>query len=824
MQSEIKNLSSSEIRAPHTLPGPARRMRVLHFAPRVCWPLDTGAKLRNYHLAKVLSEQASITLLAFSDPEQTFGNLKSFYERVISVPREPGYTISKIARGLLGPTPLPVLNYTTAGMKEALARVLEETDFDLVQIESLHLAAYVPIIRAARHRPKVICDWHNLESELLQRYSQSARSFLRRVYAQRTAAKMSQLERESLAAFDAHVVVSERDAAQLRQMNPQARVSVIQNGVDHDHYFNGRQLRPETSRRILFVGSMDYHANCDGVVEFAREVWPLVRARHPELVFTVVGRDPLPAVRELALLPGVEVTGTVDDVRPYYREALAAIVPLKVGGGSRLKILESMAAGVPVIATALGAEGLDVKPDENILIAEHRDEFCNAIDDVVNHPELSAKLVRKGRELVREQYDWSQLGSNLSALHQAMLTQPPLKVTPRPTLAAEHQHKIKILALVEARNLNAVAKNMLEFHRAAGELHFNKSDVPGVELSLVTFDREPEQPNEFVQTARAQGLDVTVINERRRFDLSVIRALRNIVAEQNPDIVLTHSVKSHFVIWRSAVWKRIPWVAFHHGYTATDRKMLLFNQLDRWSLAHATTVVTVCGSFATELEKQSGIPREKITVRHNSIRREARSAPALVSNLRASLGIEVDERVVLSMGRLSREKAHDDLLRAFKCLADACPDMKVRLVIAGDGPERTRLEATAQSLGLSDRVTFAGHVNNVSMFYAMADVLANPSHTEGSPYVLLEAMAAGLPIVATAVGGVPEILEDNQTALLVPARDPATMARALALALSDGQLASRLADQAAELARTRHSPENYARSLIELYSEIQSRE
>jgi sugar transferase (PEP-CTERM/EpsH1 system associated) len=822
MQSEIKNRSPRQIRAPHS--EPARRMRVLHFAPRVCWPLDTGAKLRNYHLAKVLSKQASITLLAFADPEQAFGDLRSFYDRVITVAREPGYTMAKIARGLLGPTPLPVLNYTTAAMKQALARVLEETDFDLVQIESLHLAAYLPIIRAARHRPKVICDWHNVESELLQRYSQSARSFLRRVYAQRTAAKMRELERESLAEFDAHVVVSERDAAQLRQLNPQARISVIQNGVDLEHYFNGQeQSRAESARRILFVGSMDYHANCDGVVEFARQVWPLVRARHPELVFTIVGRDPLPAVRELALLPGVKVTGTVDDVRPYYGEALAAIVPLKVGGGSRLKILESMAAGVPVISTALGAEGIDVQAGGNILIAEQVEEFCKAIDEVANNQKLREKLMSNGRELVREQYDWLQLGENLSALHQAMLSQrPALTVTQRPT-PARHQSKIKILALVEARNLNAVAKNMLDFYHAAGELYSSTPGIPGVELSLVTFDREADQPNEFVQTARAQGLDVTVINERRRFDFSVIRALRTTVTEQSPDIVLTHSVKSHFVVWRSSVWKRVPWVAFHHGYTATDRKMLLFNRLDRWSLPHATRVVTVCGPFAADLEKRSGVSREKITVRHNSIRRVPDPAPASVTRLRASLGIEADERVVLSVGRLSREKAHDDLLRAFKHLIDACP-MRAKLVIAGDGPERGNLENTAQSLGLNDRVIFAGQVTNVHEFYAMADVLANASHSEGSPYVLLEAMAAGLPIVATAVGGVPEILEDGHTALLVPAREPATMGRALALALSDDQLASRLADDAAELARTRYSPENYARSLIELYSEIQSRE
>ena len=124
---------------------------------------------------------------------------------------------------------------------------------------------------------------------------------------------------------------------------------------------------------------MDYHANIEGVTSFARNVWPLLHGKKPELSFTIVGRDPAPAVRELSSIAGVEVTGSVDDVRPYYREALAAVVPLNVGGGSRLKVLEAMAAGVPVVSTARGAEGLAVRNGENILLRESSEEFVNAI-------------------------------------------------------------------------------------------------------------------------------------------------------------------------------------------------------------------------------------------------------------------------------------------------------------------------------------------------------------------------------------------------------------------------------------------------------------
>lgn len=407
-------------------------MRVLHFAPRVCWPLDTGAKLRNYHLARVLSEQTDITLLAFTDSEaQSIADLERFYEQVITVRRDAGYTRSKILRGALGRTPLPVLNYTTDSMKRALESVLSKQEFDVVQVESIHLMAYLSIMRAARKRPLIICDWHNIESELMRRYAGREPSLLRRAYARKTARLMSECERRAMNEFDAHVAVSQRDAERLRQLNSDARVFVIENGVD-TAYYSDEQIEPAHAQshasdaagapnRIVFVGSMDYHANVDGAVNFAREVWPSLHDRQTELIFTIVGRDPAPEVRDLATIPGVEVTGTVDDVRPFYRKAVAAIVPLNVGGGSRLKILEALAAGVPVVSTTLGAEGLDVRPGENILIADTNEQLVDAISVLVGNEEMRKRLAASGRALVSSRYDWSTLGANLFEIYQQLL-------------------------------------------------------------------------------------------------------------------------------------------------------------------------------------------------------------------------------------------------------------------------------------------------------------------------------------------------------------------------------------------------------------------
>ncbi len=391
------------------------------------------------------------------------------------------------------------------------------------------------------------------------------------------------------------------------------------------------------------------------------------------------------------------------------------------------------------------------------------------------------------------------------------------------TITQLNQQTIKILSIVEATTINAVAKNVLDFHRVARDLAAQSLSFPNIEQCVVTFERtrEPTQPpNDFLNAARKLEFAVEVIPERRRFDLSAITSIRNVVEQQRPDIVVTHSVKSHFLLWRSQVWREYPWVAFHHGYTTTDLKMRVYNRLDRWSLPHAGRLLTVCHAFARELADNTGVPLQQIVVQHNSVRPAPQPSVADVQSLRTQLGLANDERVVLSVGRLSREKAHIDLLAAFKHLRDTHPEVSCTLILVGDGPERGKLEAVTDAGGLRERVIFTGQIGDVQLFYGAADVFALPSHSEGSPNVVLEAMAANLPIVATAVGGVPEILEDNESALLVPVNDPNAMAAAIVRIFSDKNLAERLTRNSAALIASRFTPEQYVRSLIEIYRQV----
>jgi polysaccharide biosynthesis protein PslH len=389
-------------------------MRILFLSPRQCWPPTSGAKLREYHLARVLGSQAEISSLFFSSPglpPPTTADLP-FCRDIVSVPRPRAYTPAKLVRGLVGRWPLPVLNYTSPEMEAALLRLLQERQFDLVQFESIHMAAYARLLGRKIQNPRIVYDWHNIESEVMRRYAATVRSLPREAYARLTARRIESVEARALRTAFGHLVCSEREERKLLAIAPGARITAIYNGVDAE--FFRETARGETARtRILFVGQMSYHANIEAAIWFTHQLWPSIRKRFPKWRFTIVGSDPAPAVLALQSERAVEVTGTVADIRPYYREALAVVIPLLTGGGTRLKVLEAMAAGVPVISTSQGVEGLDLRPREHFLPADRDEEWLPALEALASQDSPRSRLVQAGLQLAKTNYDWDVLGARL---------------------------------------------------------------------------------------------------------------------------------------------------------------------------------------------------------------------------------------------------------------------------------------------------------------------------------------------------------------------------------------------------------------------------
>jgi glycosyltransferase involved in cell wall biosynthesis len=377
---------------------------------------------------------------------------------------------------------------------------------------------------------------------------------------------------------------------------------------------------------------------------------------------------------------------------------------------------------------------------------------------------------------------------------------------------------IRIVSIMESDFVTGPAKNLLEFAKRA---RHPPDGLPGVDLSAATYQRGNGDPasNGFVAAALRAGVTMDIIPEKRRFDPSAISHIERVLEMRKPDIVQTHNVKSHFFMRYSGLWRRYRWIAFHHGYVTTDAKQRAYNQLDRWSLRKAAHLVTVCGPFREQLEAR-GIAASRITVRHNAINPFAMPAAAEVEAARRSIPCPADTPLLLMVSRLSHEKGHVDLLEALAILKRC--GVKYHLAIVGEGYERGAIERARERLGLADDVTLTGHKNDVRPYFAMATLYLMPSHSEGSPNSLLEAMTAGVPSVASKVGGIPEIMTDEGTGLLTPARNPEALAKAIGRLLDDRELAAQLAENA--LAETaRFSPDAYHAALVEVYRQVLAR-
>ena len=373
-------------------------------------------------------------------------------------------------------------------------------------------------------------------------------------------------------------------------------------------------------------------------------------------------------------------------------------------------------------------------------------------------------------------------------------------------------HTIRVLAMVEAHSISGSAKAVLEF---AKEAIRGQTALPRVDLSIMTFSRGPVE-NSFTAAIRNTGVPLDIVSESGRFDTGVIPQLRALVENRPTDLVWSNGVKSHFLVRWTGLNRSRGWVAFHHGYTTTDMKMRIYNRLDGWSLKAADAVLTSSCAFVKELERKS-VHSSRIHVQHMPIRPFAPVPEARISALRRQLGLDSRTKVVLSVGRLSREKGHADLIRAFPGVRELLGSVPVRLVLVGEGPERSRIEELCRSLRLTNAVTLAGQQDDPNPYYAIADVFALPSHSEGSPNVLLEAMAAGIPVVATAVGGVPELASNGRDALLVNKHDRAGLASAVAQLILDHALSDRLVSLARQIV-LRKTPEAYFQSIVSVFN------
>jgi glycosyltransferase involved in cell wall biosynthesis len=372
------------------------------------WPADSGKRIRTVELLRRLAGDFRVRLVFPrdpADPESSLDALRDLGIEPVAVPRRAprkrGARFAwDLARNLLSRHPYMA---TAHRSRAVAARVSEEAaQASLVHVEWTPLVVNVP---EGLGRPLCVSA-HNVEADVWERASAAATGLARRAYLRIQAAKVARFEGRALARADRVIAVSDGDAARIARRTGRP-VTVVENGVDAERFAPdpGARVDPD---RLVFVGSLDWLPNQDGVRWFVEDVLPRLRARRPATTLSVVGRAPPAALaRRLAAAPGVALHASVPDVRVHLATAAACVVPLRAGGGSRLKICEALAMARPVVSTTIGAEGLHLA--DGVVLADGAERLADACARALDHPAEAAARARRGREAVLARHEWGRL-------------------------------------------------------------------------------------------------------------------------------------------------------------------------------------------------------------------------------------------------------------------------------------------------------------------------------------------------------------------------------------------------------------------------------
>jgi sugar transferase (PEP-CTERM/EpsH1 system associated) len=389
-------------------------VRILFLTPQLPYPPRQGAALRNWGLISGLAARHEVAALSFVAPAQALEPAEAVTSicHIETVQFPLRSFLDRLCDMLTTRQPDMALRLRSEPYARRLAEWLASESFDVVQIGGIEMAPYLDVLHAAHPRPLVVFDNLNCEY-LLQK-----RAFVTdlRVPARWLGAAYSFVQWRRLRRYEAQVcrradrvlAVSDADAAMLRKLVPGLNVTVVPNGVDTQAYRPDASLShlriPENA--LVFTGTMDFRPNVDAVLWFADKVLPRVQAQVPEVCFYVVGQRPHRRLEGLRGDPAITLTGWVEDTRPYIASAAVYVAPLRIGGGTRLKLLEAMAMGKAVVATRLGAEGYPVADGGELLLADTPDDFAAAVVMLLRAPERRAELSRTARNFVEQQYDW----------------------------------------------------------------------------------------------------------------------------------------------------------------------------------------------------------------------------------------------------------------------------------------------------------------------------------------------------------------------------------------------------------------------------------
>jgi len=385
-------------------------MHILWLKTELLHPVDKGGKIRTYQMLRELKRDCHVTYLTLDDGSagrEARERAAEYCHELVTVPHRTREKFSasfyaELALNVASPLPYFMKKYKSAAMRREVERRLAAEEFDVLVCDFLMPSVNVP----ARPDCATLLFQHNVEATIWRRHYEVQRNPAKRLYLRAQWEKTVRFERAECRRYDWVVAVSREDAEAMRRDYGVRHVSDVPTGVDTE-FFRPAGRAATDPRGLVFTGSMDWLPNEDAIRYFTEEVLPAVRREVPDVKLTVVGRNPYPSLVELGRRdPSIVVTGRVEDVRPYMEEAAVYVVPLRIGGGTRLKIYEAMAMEKAVVSTTVGAEGLPVRDGEELLLADGPAEFAAAVVRLLKDPALAGDLGRRAAATVRERYGW----------------------------------------------------------------------------------------------------------------------------------------------------------------------------------------------------------------------------------------------------------------------------------------------------------------------------------------------------------------------------------------------------------------------------------
>lgn len=402
-------------------------MKILFLSQIVPYPPHGGVLQRGYNLLREIGKHNEVHLLAFIHPE-TLGTPEMIEESKRELERHcasvqyfplwpkrsVAHKFAAFGAGFVYPKPFSVLAHSSADYRNAARGILDTQDIDLLHVDTIGLAPYR---RLAPGMPCVLTH-HNIESRLMERRAEVETGALQKYYVGLQARRLRDYEAEQSPLFDMNVMMSPNDQADLLRIAPGVPTAIIPNGVDTEYFTpatEGHELA------AIYTGGMNMYANKDAVLYFLRDIWPTILREHPGARFYAIGQDPPRELLEYARRePSVIVTGFVDDVRPYVRKAAVYVVPLRVGGGTRLKVLDALAQGKAIVSTSVGCEGIAVTHGKDIFIEDEPARFAARVNTLFADAEARRSLGTAARELAVSSYGWSAIGADLQRVYEAV--------------------------------------------------------------------------------------------------------------------------------------------------------------------------------------------------------------------------------------------------------------------------------------------------------------------------------------------------------------------------------------------------------------------